>query len=104
MAAFCPPRGMHDPLAVVNNSIETKGSMTLEVYARKTLPPGRKRAEIEPTIGARFILVGTMNPEEGELRPQLLDRFGLSVEVASPRDIAQRIEVIRRLLREEAAR
>ena len=45
---------------------------------------------------ARFVLVGSGNPEEGELRPQLLDRFGLSVEVASPRDIAQRIEVIRR--------
>jgi len=45
---------------------------------------------------ARFVLVGSGNPEEGELRPQLLDRFGLSVEVASPKDIAQRIEVIRR--------
>jgi magnesium chelatase subunit I len=45
---------------------------------------------------ARFVLVGSGNPEEGELRPQLLDRFGLSVEVASPRDVAQRVEVIRR--------
>ncbi len=45
---------------------------------------------------ARFVLVGSGNPEEGELRPQLLDRFGLSVEVRSPQDIAQRIEVIRR--------
>ncbi len=45
---------------------------------------------------ARFVLVGSGNPEEGELRPQLLDRFGLSVEVGSPRDIAARIEVIRR--------
>ena len=45
---------------------------------------------------ARFVLVGSGNPEEGELRPQLLDRFGLSVEVSSPRDIEQRIEVIRR--------
>jgi magnesium chelatase subunit I len=45
---------------------------------------------------ARFVLVGSGNPEEGELRPQLLDRFGLSVEVASPRDIPQRVEVIRR--------
>jgi magnesium chelatase subunit I len=40
--------------------------------------------------------VGSGNPEEGELRPQLLDRFGLSVEVTSPRDIDTRIEVIRR--------
>src|SRR6056297_1565073 len=45
---------------------------------------------------ARFVLVGSGNPEEGELRPQLLDRFGLSVEVTSPTDIDERIEVIRR--------
>jgi len=45
---------------------------------------------------ARFVLVGSGNPEEGELRPQLLDRFGLSVEVASPRDIETRVEVIKR--------
>lgn len=45
---------------------------------------------------ARFVLVGSGNPEEGELRPQLLDRFGLSVEVASPRDVATRVEVMRR--------
>ncbi len=45
---------------------------------------------------ARFVLVGSGNPEEGELRPQLLDRFGLSVEVASPKDIEVRIDVIRR--------
>jgi magnesium chelatase subunit I len=45
---------------------------------------------------ARFVLVGSGNPEEGELRPQLLDRFGLSVEVTSPRDIATRVEVIKR--------
>ena len=45
---------------------------------------------------ARFVLVGSGNPEEGELRPQLLDRFGLSVEVRSPTDIGERVEVIRR--------
>lgn len=45
---------------------------------------------------ARFVLVGSGNPEEGELRPQLLDRFGLSVEVASPKDIETRVEVIKR--------
>lgn len=45
---------------------------------------------------ARFVLVGSGNPEEGELRPQLLDRFGLSVEVTSPKDIDTRVEVIRR--------
>jgi magnesium chelatase subunit I len=45
---------------------------------------------------ARFVLVGSGNPEEGELRPQLLDRFGLSVEVSSPKDIETRIEVIKR--------
>ncbi len=45
---------------------------------------------------AKFVIVGSGNPEEGELRPQLLDRFGLSVEVASPSDVKQRVEVIRR--------
>ncbi|MHA7874914.1 magnesium chelatase ATPase subunit I [Roseivivax sp.] len=51
---------------------------------------------------ARFVLVGSGNPEEGELRPQLLDRFGLSVEVRSPSDIEERIEVIRRRAAYEA--
>jgi len=45
---------------------------------------------------ARFVLVGSGNPEEGELRPQLLDRFGLAVEVRSPNDLATRVEVVRR--------
>ena len=45
---------------------------------------------------ARFVLIGSGNPEEGELRPQLLDRFGLSVEVRTPVDLAQRVEVVRR--------
>ncbi len=47
---------------------------------------------------ARFLLVGTMNPEEGEPRPQLVDRFGLVVTVAAPRDPRQRAEVVRRRL------
>ncbi|MCT2077996.1 ATP-binding protein, partial [Dietzia cinnamea] len=51
---------------------------------------------------ARFVLVGTMNPEEGELRPQLLDRFGLTVEVAAPRDPELRAEVVRRRIAFEA--
>lgn len=45
---------------------------------------------------ARFVLVGSGNPEEGELRPQLLDRFGLACEVGTPTEIATRIEVVRR--------
>jgi magnesium chelatase subunit I len=45
---------------------------------------------------ARFVLIGSGNPEEGELRPQLLDRFGLSVEVRTPGDLATRVEVVRR--------
>jgi magnesium chelatase subunit I len=45
---------------------------------------------------AKFVLVGSGNPEEGELRPQLLDRFGLSVEVTTPTDLAMRTEVVRR--------
>ncbi|GAA1204872.1 putative cobaltochelatase [Prauserella alba] len=51
---------------------------------------------------ARFVLIGTMNPEEGELRPQLLDRFGLTVEVSSSRDAAERVEVVRRRLAYES--
>ncbi|MBR5486580.1 MAG: AAA family ATPase, partial [Phascolarctobacterium sp.] len=47
---------------------------------------------------ARFVLVGTMNPEEGDIRPQLLDRFGLSVVVTGEHDSAQRVEVIKRRL------
>jgi magnesium chelatase subunit D len=47
---------------------------------------------------AQFLLVGTMNPEEGDLRPQLLDRFGLSVEVAGDPDPAVRVEIVRRRL------
>ncbi|WP_396595793.1 ATP-binding protein [Brevundimonas sp. R86498] len=45
---------------------------------------------------ARFVLVGSGNPEEGELRPQLLDRFGLSVEVRTPETLADRVEVVKR--------
>jgi magnesium chelatase subunit D len=45
---------------------------------------------------ARFVLIGSMNPEEGDLRPQLLDRFGLAVEVRNPLDIVARAEVVRR--------
>ena len=51
---------------------------------------------------SRFILVGTMNPEEGELRPQLLDRFGITVEVTGSPDPAERVEVVRRRLHHEA--
>ncbi|MGI8845143.1 MAG: ATP-binding protein, partial [Thermoleophilaceae bacterium] len=51
---------------------------------------------------ARFVLVGTMNPEEGDLRPQLLDRFGLSVEVTASGDPAERTEVVRRRLAYDA--
>src|SRR6476660_9767903 len=47
---------------------------------------------------SRFILVGTMNPEEGDLRPQLLDRFALSVDVGTPTDPAVRAEIVRRRL------
>ena len=45
---------------------------------------------------ARFVLVGSGNPEEGELRPQLLDRFGLAVDVTTPKDVSKRVEVIKR--------
>ncbi|MBW8484213.1 putative cobaltochelatase [Actinomadura parmotrematis] len=61
-----------------------------------------EREGVSVRHAARFLLVGTMNPEEGELRPQLLDRFGLTVEVAATRDPAERAEVVRRRLRFEA--
>ncbi|GHD23269.1 VWA domain-containing protein [Nocardiopsis kunsanensis] len=51
---------------------------------------------------ARFLLIGTMNPEEGELRPQLLDRFGMTVEVSAPTDPAARAEVVRRRMAYDA--
>ena len=57
-----------------------------------------ERDGVSVAHAARFVLVGTMNPEEGELRPQLLDRFGLTVEVAAPRDPQLRAEVVRRRL------
>ena len=60
-----------------------------------------EREGISFTHPARFILVGTMNPEEGDLRPQLLDRFGLVVEVIGEKDIAQRMDVIKRRLEYE---
>ncbi len=51
---------------------------------------------------ARFVLVGSMNPEEGELRPQLLDRFGLSVAITAPSDPVHRAEIVRRRLTHDA--
>lgn len=45
---------------------------------------------------SRFVLVGSGNPEEGDLRPQLLDRFGLSVDVRTPTDIEDRLKVMQR--------
>lgn len=61
-----------------------------------------ERDGVSVDYAARFVLIGTMNPEEGELRPQLLDRFGLTVEVAAPRDPALRAEVVRRRMAYDA--
>jgi magnesium chelatase subunit D len=61
-----------------------------------------EREGVSVRHAARFVLVGTMNPEEGEVRPQLLDRFGISVEVRGSRDPDQRAEVVRRRLAFEA--
>ena len=61
-----------------------------------------EREGVSVRHAARFLLVGTMNPEEGELRPQLLDRFGLTVEVRASREPAERAEVVRRRLAYEA--
>lgn len=77
---------LHDHLVDLLLDAAAMGRLTVE------------RDGISVTHAARFVIVGTMNPEEGELRPQLLDRFGLSVEVAAPRDPALRAEVVRRRL------
>jgi magnesium chelatase subunit D len=61
-----------------------------------------QREGVSATHPARFLLIGTMNREEGDLRPQLLDRFGLMVEVLGPREPAPRAEVVRRRLAFEA--
>ncbi|MEV5639043.1 putative cobaltochelatase [Streptomyces flaveolus] len=57
-----------------------------------------EREGVSVRHASKFLLVGTMNPEEGELRPQLLDRFGLTVEVAASREPDLRVEVVRRRL------
>ncbi|MCW2830541.1 MAG: magnesium chelatase, partial [Aeromicrobium sp.] len=77
---------LHDHLVDVLLDAAAMGRSTVE------------RDGVSVEHAARFVLVGTMNPEEGELRPQLLDRFGLTVEVAAPRDPAMRVEVVRRRL------
>jgi magnesium chelatase subunit D len=61
-----------------------------------------EREGVSVSHAASFLLVGTMNPEEGELRPQLLDRFGLTVQVTASREIETRTEVVRRRLSFEA--
>ncbi|UGT45564.1 magnesium chelatase subunit D family protein [Nocardia yamanashiensis] len=61
-----------------------------------------ERDGVSHTHPARFVLVGTMNPEEGELRPQLLDRFGLTVDVVASRNVDVRMAVVRRRLDYEA--
>lgn len=61
-----------------------------------------ERDGISQQHAARFVLVGTMNPEEGELRPQLLDRFGLSVQLNNPDNSAQRSAILRARLRFDA--
>ncbi|MFF7675838.1 putative cobaltochelatase [Actinacidiphila glaucinigra] len=61
-----------------------------------------EREGVSVRHAARFLLVGTMNPEEGELRPQLLDRFGLTVEVAASRETEERVRVVRRRLAYDA--
>ena len=61
-----------------------------------------ERDAVSVTHAARFVLIGSMNPEEGELRPQLLDRFGLTVDVSASRDPQVRVEVVRRRLAADA--
>ena len=61
-----------------------------------------EREGVSIAHASRLVLVGTMNPEEGELRPQLLDRFGLTVEIVAPRDPVLRAEVVRRRMAYDA--
>ncbi|OBI20310.1 hypothetical protein A5712_18225 [Mycobacterium sp. E2327] len=61
-----------------------------------------ERDGISHSHEARFVLIGTMNPEEGELRPQLLDRFGLTVDVHASRDVDVRMQVVRQRMAYEA--
>jgi magnesium chelatase subunit D len=61
-----------------------------------------ERDGISHSHESRFVLIGTMNPEEGELRPQLLDRFGLTVDVHASRDVDVRAQVIRQRMDYEA--
>lgn len=61
-----------------------------------------ERDGISHSHEARFVLIGTMNPEEGELRPQLLDRFGLTVDVRASRDVDVRVAVVRQRMAYEA--
>ena len=82
---------LHDHLVDVLLDAAAMGRVTVE------------RDGVSAGHAARFVLIGTMNPEEGELRPQLLDRFGLTVEVAAPRDPRLRAEVVRRRLAFDAA-
>jgi magnesium chelatase subunit D len=81
---------LHDHLVDVLLDAAAMGRVTVE------------RDGVSVEHAARFVLVGTMNPEEGELRPQLLDRFGLTVEVAAPREPALRAEVVRRRMAYDA--
>jgi magnesium chelatase subunit D len=61
-----------------------------------------ERDGISHSHEARFVLIGTMNPEEGELRPQLLDRFGLTVDVHASRDVDVRVQVVQQRMAYEA--
>jgi len=81
---------LHDHLVDLLLDAAAMGQVTIE------------RDGVSVEHSARFVLIGTMNPEEGELRPQLLDRFGLTVEVAAPREPALRAEVVRRRMAYDA--
>lgn len=81
---------LHDHLVDVLLDAAAMGRATVE------------REGVSASHASRFTLVGTMNPEEGELRPQLLDRFGLTVEVRASRDPQVRAEVVRRRLASDA--
>src|ERR1700735_751175 len=96
------PDGPHEAgLPGVSPGARTRPARLVELPVgasedRLVRAPDVERDGVSVRHAARFLLVGTMNPEEGELRPQLLDRFGLTVEAAAPRDPGPRAGAGRR--------
>jgi len=81
-----------DEINLLDNAI-TNAILDAAAQGRYTV----RRGPLSATYRARFVLIGSMNPEEGSLRPQILDRFGLHVVVEGLHDVQDRMEVVRRV-------